>query len=130
MSARLSKIEPGPGQESVWDYPRPPRVEDTGRHVEVLFNGAVIANSRRVKRALETSHAPVYYLPPDAAWTYFDPLPDFEPIRSHVAVFPHAMDTCLVDGERFFPQPGAFYGSWVTVDVVGPFRGRSGSWGW
>jgi uncharacterized protein (DUF427 family) len=54
-----------PAQESVWDYPRPPRVEDSGRHIQVIFNGVVIADTRRAKRVLETSHPPVYYVPPE-----------------------------------------------------------------
>jgi uncharacterized protein (DUF427 family) len=53
----------GPGQESVWDYPRPPAVESTDEHVEVHFAGRVIADSRRAVRVLETSHPPSYYLP-------------------------------------------------------------------
>ena len=64
MSLR-QRVEPGPGQESVWDYPRPPRMEDSSRHIQVIFNGVVIADSRRAKRVLETSHPPVYYLPPE-----------------------------------------------------------------
>jgi uncharacterized protein (DUF427 family) len=59
------RITPGPGQESVWDYPRPPRLEDTSKHVQIVYNGIVVADSRRAKRVLETSHPPVYYLPPD-----------------------------------------------------------------
>ncbi len=59
------RIEPGPGQESVWDYPRPPRVEDSARHIQVVFNGQVIAETRRARRVLETSHPPVYYIPPE-----------------------------------------------------------------
>ncbi len=59
------RIEPGPGQESVWDYPRPPRVEETARHVKVVFDGEVIADTRRARRVLETSHPPVYYIPPE-----------------------------------------------------------------
>jgi uncharacterized protein (DUF427 family) len=59
------RIEPGPGQESVWDYPRPPRVEETARQVKVVFNGEVIADTRRAWRVLETSHPPVYYIPPE-----------------------------------------------------------------
>ncbi len=59
------RIPPGPGQESVWDYPRPPRVEDSARHIQVIFNGMVIAETRRARRVLETSHPPVYYIPPD-----------------------------------------------------------------
>ncbi len=52
-------------KESVWDYPRPPRVESTTRRIRVIFNGEVIADSRRAQRVLETSHPPVYYLPPE-----------------------------------------------------------------
>lgn len=59
------RIEPGPGQESVWDYPRPPRLEDATRRVRVIFNSVTIADSRRAKRVLETSHPPVYYIPPE-----------------------------------------------------------------
>lgn len=52
-------------QESVWDYPRPPRVEDSARHIQVVFNGEMIAGTRRARRVLETSHPPVYYIPPE-----------------------------------------------------------------
>lgn len=58
-------IKPGPGQESVWDYPRPPRLEDAPKHIQVVFNDVVIADTRRAKRVLETSHPPVYYIPPE-----------------------------------------------------------------
>ncbi len=59
------RIEPGPGQESVWDYPRPPRVELVENHIRIVFNGEVIAETRRAQRVLETSHPPVYYIPWD-----------------------------------------------------------------
>ena len=52
-------------KESVWDYPRPPRVEVTNRRVRVIFQGETIAESRRAQRVLETSHPPVYYIPPE-----------------------------------------------------------------
>ena len=52
-------------QESVWDYPRPPRIEPSTRHITVGFNGQRIADTRAAYRILETSHPPVYYLPPD-----------------------------------------------------------------
>ena len=55
----------GPGQESVWAYPRPPALAPSAEHVVVRFGGETIADSRRAIRVLETSHAPVYYLPPD-----------------------------------------------------------------
>ncbi len=61
---RPSKPErPGPGQESVWDYPRPPRVERSDSLVEVVLGGEVIARTTRALRVLETSHPPTYYLP-------------------------------------------------------------------
>ncbi len=63
MSLR-GRIEPGPGQESVWDYPRPPRLEGFDGHVQVLFGGIRLADTTRAKRILETSHPPVYYFPP------------------------------------------------------------------
>jgi uncharacterized protein (DUF427 family) len=54
---------PGPGQESVWDYPRPPRLERTSRLVEVTFGGRLVARTDTALRVLETSHPPTYYLP-------------------------------------------------------------------
>jgi uncharacterized protein (DUF427 family) len=60
---RPTPIVPGPGQESVWDYPRPPRVEPTSAHVVVTHAGVVVADTRRALRVLETSQAPAYYLP-------------------------------------------------------------------
>lgn len=59
------RIAPGPGQESVWDYPRPPRLESSSKHIQVIFNGIVLADTRAAVRILETSHPPVYYIPPD-----------------------------------------------------------------
>ena len=54
----------GSGEESVWAYPRPPRLEESAKHVQVYYAGALIADSRRAARVLETSHPPVFYLPP------------------------------------------------------------------
>lgn len=62
-SQRPRPEQPGPGQESVWDYPRPPRVEPTGELVEVQFGGSPIVRTTRGLRVLETSHPPTYYLP-------------------------------------------------------------------
>ena len=56
----------GPGQESVWDYPRPPRVEPSTEHVEVWLAGVRVADTATSWRVLETSHPPTYYLPRDA----------------------------------------------------------------
>ncbi len=60
-----ARIEPGPGQESVLDYPRPPLLEDSDKHIRVVLGGVVVAETRRAKRVLETSHPPVYYIPPE-----------------------------------------------------------------
>jgi uncharacterized protein (DUF427 family) len=154
--------------ESVWDYPRPPRLELTARTIEVTLGGGVIASTRRAHRVLETSHPPVYYVPrddvldgaieltttaasrcewkgvatyldvtgadgvrvPRAAWTYRRPTRAFEPIADAVAFYPALMDACTVDGEPVRPQPGGFYGGWVTNDLVGPFKGAPGTMGW
>lgn len=162
----MPDIEPGPDQESVWDYPRPPRVEPTTRRVRVMFARHCIADSSRSLRVLETSHPPVYYIPradvtgehlepcdrvtfcefkgravywtvrvgaavaTEAAWSYPNPSPGYELIRDHLAFYPGAMDECTVDGEVVQPQPGNFYGGWVTAEVVGPFKGGPGSSGW
>src|SRR5579859_3359869 len=61
----FQRIKPDPGQESVWDYPRPPRLEASTRHIRVEFNGVVLADTRHALRILETSHPPVYYFPPE-----------------------------------------------------------------
>ncbi len=65
MSNQLQRQIPQAGQESVWDYPRPPRVEPTSKHIRVVFNGVTLADTQRAIRILETSHPPVYYIPPD-----------------------------------------------------------------
>ncbi|MCU1569921.1 MAG: hypothetical protein JWR33_662 [Naasia sp.] len=61
-----TRIPPGPGQESVWGYPRPPRVEASGQRVVVRLGGVVVADTREALRVLETSHPPAYYLPRSA----------------------------------------------------------------
>lgn len=65
-----------------------------------------------------------------AGWSYPDPTPGFAALRDHVAVYADAMDGCFVDGERVRPQPGTFYGGWITDDLVGPFKGMTGTEGW
>lgn len=166
MTLRPVRVTPGPGQESVWDYPRPPRAEPSACHLEIVFNGVKIADTRRAMRVLETSHPPTYYIPwedvraeylheiparawcewkgearyydvvvgdrraPRAAWTYPTPSHGFESIAHHLAFYAALMDACLVDGERARPQPGGFYGGWITANIVGPFKGEPGTAGW
>jgi uncharacterized protein (DUF427 family) len=55
-----------PGQESVWDYPRPPRLEDFPGRIRIVFGGQTIVDTTGAKRVLETSHPPTFYVPPDA----------------------------------------------------------------
>jgi len=61
--ADVVRVAPGPGQESVWDYPRPPRVEPCRRHVRVEVGGRIVAESDRALRVLETAGAPAIYVP-------------------------------------------------------------------
>jgi hypothetical protein len=65
-----------------------------------------------------------------AAWTYRDPSPGYEAIKDHVAFYPSRMDACYVEDERVEAQPGDFYGGWITRDIVGPFKGAPGTFGW
>jgi uncharacterized protein (DUF427 family) len=67
---------------------------------------------------------------PAAAWTYPNPTAAFEPIAGAIAVMAAAVDRCTVNGETVQPQPGGFYGGWVTSWVTGPFKGIPGSMGW
>ena len=163
---KVERIEPGPGQESVWDYPRPPKLELCAKRIKIIFNGVTVVDTSRAYRVLETSHPPVYYIPredirmehlrpaagssfcewkgraeyfdlvvgthtvPRVAWGYPNPTPAFAPIRGYLAFYAAPMDACYVDGERVTPQPGEFYGGWITKDIVGPFKGGPGSWGW
>lgn len=96
-------LEPGPGQESVWDYPRPPVLVACDSIVEVSSGGARLAHSVNTLRVLETASPPTFY-----------------PSRVE----------CLVDGERVLAQPGEFYGGWVTSRIVGPFKGEPGTGHW
>ncbi len=156
--------EPGQGQESVWDYPRPPRIEPDSRRVEVYAGDETLADSVRACRVLETASPPTFYLPPEdvnhnllvsvpgsthcewkgkaryfalasdperkkVGWTYPEPTRAFESIRGFFSFYP-AMLTCLVAGQRVRPQPGKFYGGWVTDEIIGPFKGEPGASHW
>jgi hypothetical protein len=67
---------------------------------------------------------------PQAAWFYPDPAPAFTAIKNHLAFYAGLMDACCVDGEKVIPQPGGFYGGWITKNIVGPFKGGPGTIGW
>ncbi len=77
MAPRPSSIEvPGPGQESVWDYPRPPEVREAGASLKVVFAGEEIAETSRGLKVCETAGAPVYHFPPaDVRMDVLRPVP-------------------------------------------------------
>ena len=65
-----------------------------------------------------------------AGWSYPDPGSSFAGIAGHVAFYPEPFDEVLVDGEQVVPQPGGFYGGWITSGEAGPFKGITGSQFW
>ncbi|MEM9177408.1 MAG: DUF427 domain-containing protein [Myxococcota bacterium] len=150
--------EPGPGEESVWDYPRPPRIVADPRPVEVRFGERVLASTSRAVRVLETASPPTFYIPPDdvdlatlaesgrtsicewkgqavdfdlvggpesVAWCYPRVFPEFASIAGWIAFYPARVE-CLVAGERVRPQPGGYYGGWITDEIKGPVKGEPG----
>jgi uncharacterized protein (DUF427 family) len=155
-------------RESVWDYPRPPRIEPLDRHVRVVLGGETIAESDRAVRVLETASPPTIYVPPEdirmdllidagdevhtecewkgtasymhaeaggkraqrVAWYYPDPKEGFEQLTDYLAFYPRRVDAAYLDGELVTPQPGAYYGGWITEEIEGPFKGDPGSEGW
>jgi len=162
----IKKIIPANGQESVWDYSRPPRLEKINKKIKIIFNRETIVITTNAFRALETSHPPVYYIPPEdinmeflfpgngashcewkgrasyynvkvkgkeaikAGWYYSLPTDEFAEIKNYVAFYAEKMEACFVDGEKVIPQRGGFYGGWITKDIVGPFKGEPGTFGW
>ncbi len=157
--------KPGPGEESVWDFPRPPALRPEAREVVVHWGGLAVARTRGAIRLLETAHPPTFYLPwadVDRAllqpagggsfcewkgparywslvsgserlerivWSYPEPLAGAEAVADCVAFYAEGLD-CSVGGAPVTPQPGGFYGGWVTPELVGPFKGGPGSGGW
>lgn len=150
----------------MWDFPRPPVLEPVTERVRIAHAGVDLADSGAAWRVLETSHPPVYYLPPgdvatsrlaqsrntsfceykgvatywdvrigdevlhDVGWSYPEPSSGFEPITAHLAFYAAPFDSCTVGDELVRPQPGGFYGGWVTDAFVGPFKGEPGTSGW
>jgi uncharacterized protein (DUF427 family) len=162
-------VAPGPGQVSVWDFPRPPRLLRDSREVVIFWAGTQVARTTSAVLVLETAHPPSFYIPwadvnrtllqpsqgssfcewkgpasywsliqgpntlPGVAWSYPKPLkdgiPGAEALADCVAFYPTHLD-CTVGGEKVTPQPGGFYGGWVTPELVGPFKGDAGTQGW
>lgn len=107
----VQPLPPGPGQESVWDYPRPPRIEPTARRIRVLFAGIVIADSTRALRLLETSHPPNYYIPTtDIRMEYLAVTPrhsfcEFKGTASYYTI--QVGERRVEDAAWFYPRPTA-----------------------
>lgn len=66
----------------------------------------------------------------EVGWRFLAPSPGYADLQGHVAFYANKVDECSVDGEVVEPQPGGFYGGWITTDVAGPFKGEPDSWGW
>ncbi len=156
---------PGPGQESVWDYPRPPKLVPDRRCIIVRAGDRTIADSVESYRVLETAGPPTFYIPPKdvdvewlqplpgisvcewkgaasywcleasartneaVAWAYPAARPPYEVISGYLSFYPGRL-ACFVDHERVRPQPGLFYGGWVTDEIVGPWKGEPGTDTW
>jgi uncharacterized protein (DUF427 family) len=152
-------------RESVWGYPRPPRIERLQRRVRVALGGVTIVDEPSALRVLETAGAPTVYVPlgavragtlrptadgsfcewkgtasyfdvvaggevaPRAAWAYPEPNPAFAILRDHISFYPALLE-CRLDEEPVEPQPGGFYGGWVTAEITGPIKGGPGTAGW
>ena len=157
--------------ESVWDYPRPPRLEAVPQRLRIVHGGQTLADTalsgEPALRILETSHPPVYYLPRasiamefmersrarqsfcefkglatywsvvlpghearDAAWSYEEPSASYVALRGYLAFYATKVDECWVGEERVVPQPGDFYGGWITSNLRGPFKGAARTRHW
>lgn len=171
---------------NVHNFPRPPLLERTARHLQIKWNGELIADTKDAYWVLETTHPPsklhlpcaviaanttcsAYYFPPssiltpltttprkslcewkgmatyysishtlpdkstetikDRIWSYNEPTAGFKPIAGYLSFYAGPWD-CYVDGELVTPQPGDFYGGWMTSDIEGKVKGGPGTWGW
>lgn len=145
---------PAPGQRSVWDFPRPPRIEPVDAALRVMDGKRVIAATVRGVRVLETAGAPTYYFPPgdtdetaleygeetsvcewkgvaqslrvgaieEAGWRYVRMFEEFASLWCWPSFYAAKL-ACFIDDERVLPQPGGYYGGWVSGDLAGPMKG-------
>ena len=102
---------------------------------EDILPGTLVANARRTM--CEWKGQARYFdvvcddrTAPAAAWAYERPVAAFAPIADFVAFYAEPMDACFVGDERVAPQPGNFYGGWVTTNLVGPIKGAAGTLHW
>jgi uncharacterized protein (DUF427 family) len=114
------RIIPGPGQESVWDYPRPPRVEAESARVTIELDGVMIADTTEAVRVLETSHPPVYYLPRSA---FADGILQPAPGQSYCEFKGGARYLSVGRADRaawFYPTPNPGYDALIDRVAVYP----------
>ena len=125
-------VVPQPGQESVWDYPRPPRIESDVREVIVRVGAHEIARSRRSVRLLETASPPTFYVPPEdvrreflqtegGVSMYANPLPGYELIRGYVSFYP-SLVACALDSIAVVAQPAGFMAGGSLLNSSGLSR--------
>jgi len=149
-------------RENVQSYPRPPALELVPQRIMIWLGGALVAQTTRALRVLETHHAPSYYLPPEdidatlrpvpgssfcewkgvaryfdviggdktasrAAWCYDRPTAGFATLAGYVAFYAGLMEEAWVGDLRVIPQPGNFYGGWVTPNLDGQIKGAPGT---
>ena len=152
-------------RENVQSYPRPPALAQVPQQITIWLGGALVAQTTRALRVLETHHAPTYYLPPEdigatlrptpgnsfcewkgvaryydvlsgnkiaprAAWAYDGPTTGFAGLGGYVAFYAAQMDEAWVGNVRVIPQPGNFYGGWVTPNLEGQIKGAPGTQHW
>jgi uncharacterized protein (DUF427 family) len=67
---------------------------------------------------------------PECAWSYPEPRPGYAALKDHLAFYAGRVDACYLDDERVTPQPGGFYGGWISSYLKGPFKGGPGTEGW
>jgi uncharacterized protein (DUF427 family) len=195
MSSQSTALDTSSGRkiESVWDFPRPAKLEPISDEIRVVFNGVEVARTTQGHRIIETSHPPSYYIPLEdvreeflveiprkssfcewkgvakyydlvvgdktsraAAWRYATPNQrvvqnqphgwgnygsgaatglggTFGPIANSISFYASKVDEAYVAGERVIPQPGDFYGGWITSWIDGEkrgFKGGPGTSGW
>ncbi len=127
-----NRIEPQAGQESVWDYPSPPRIEETTKQILVICNGITIADSRQAKRLLQTSHPPTYYIPhQDIQRDYLVPrfsttVSEYKGLARYYGLFVEGIQVPIAAWYYAQPEPGyeaiqmhvAFYANHVDACFV------------
>jgi uncharacterized protein (DUF427 family) len=126
MRRTVRPITPQPGQESVWDYPRPPRVEPTSERVRLVLGGQTIVDTTNAVRVLETSHPPVYYVPRAAfAPGSLEPAPgssfcEFKGVAGYLTV--RGGSAVAAGAAWIYPEPSPGFESLAGMVAVYPGR--------